>query len=249
MKACKKAAKTGRIHSFETFGTHEGPGIRFVIFMQGCLARCLYCQNPDTWDLNAGKEFSPEEVFKKIKNCKAYIDSSQGGITASGGEPLLQTDFLIELFKLCKNESIHTAIDTSGFSGTENNGNLKKLVELTDLFIVDIKAPQDALHEKITSRGLDEALTFINMLEDAKKSYWVRYVLVPGLNNSKENLEDLRKILDSLKQHKKFEFLPYHTLGRHKWGALNLKYQLDKFSAATASDIKKAEAGLKNSNM
>jgi len=165
---------------------------------------------------------------------------SKGGVTVSGGEPLLQIEFLIDLFKLCKRASIHTAIDTSGLFNVKDK-NLSKLVELTDLFIVDIKASQEDLHKKITSRNLADALFFIDMLEKAKRPYWIRYVLVPGLNNSKEDSKRLKTILSKLKYCKKFEFLPYHALGKHKWQYLGLKYPLGNTRPATPSDIKKAE--------
>jgi len=240
MAVCKKDKKIGYIHSFETFGTLEGPGIRFVVFMQGCLARCLYCQNPDTWELNKGKKNTAEEVFEKIKNYVPYMKFSKGGVTISGGEPLLQIEFLIDLFKLCKRASIHTAIDTSGFFNKKDK-NLPKLIKLTDLFIVDIKASQKDLHKKIASRNIDESLSFIDMLEKAKKPYWIRYVLIPGMNNSKEDLAKLKTILSNLKYCEKFEFLPYHTVGRHKWETLSLKYPLGRFRPATVKDIKAAE--------
>jgi len=236
MKQCK-----GRIHSFESFSTQDGPGIRYVVFMQGCLARCLYCQNPDTWDIDSGSCFSAKDVFEKIERCLPYINSSGGGVTISGGEPLLQPDFLIELFKICKRHSIHTAIDTSAFymSGADIK-KIGSLIGLTDLFIMDIKAAENGLHRKITSRELSEVLFFIKRLEDKNKDYWLRYVLVPGLNDSEEDLKDLKTLLAGLKYCKKFEFLPYHTLGRHKWEYLNLSYPLDGFPCATPDDVKNA---------
>ena len=244
MKLCKKDNKTGRIHSFESFGAHDGPGIRFVVFMQGCRGRCLYCQNPDTWKINAGKKFAAGEVFQKIERCFDYLRFSGGGVTVSGGEPLLQMGFLIELFGLCKNKGIHTAIDTSVFSGQRDTRKLKRLISLTDLFIVDIKAADSSLHKKITSRELDEPLSFIEILEESRRLYWIRYVLIPGLNDSKKDLAALKKILARLKCCEKLEFLPYHTLGRHKWKGLGLKYHLNKIPSATAKDIKRAEKNL-----
>jgi len=241
MKRCNKTA--GRIHSFESFGTHEGPGIRFVIFMQGCLARCLYCQNPDTWPLKKGKLITAEDVYKKIDSCLPYMRASKGGVTVSGGEPMIQPDFLISLFRICKKKSIHTAIDTSGFYNT--NIPLKKintLIGLTDLFIVDIKAASSTLNKKLTSRDLKETMLLLHTLEKRKKPYWIRYVLVPGLNNQKGEIRSLKVILSGLKHCKKFEFLPYHRLGSHKWGHLGLKYPLKKVPAASPRDIERAQA-------
>jgi pyruvate formate lyase activating enzyme len=238
----------GRVHSFESLGTHEGPGIRYVIFMQGCLARCVYCQNPDTWALNEGALISAKEVFQKIDKCLPYIRASNGGVTVSGGEPLLQPEFLIDLFKLCKKRAVHTAIDTSGFLDSPAAGNKKinSLVKLTDLFLVDLKAARPQLHRKLTSRDLKEALDFINMLESSRKPYWIRYVLVPGANSSRPDMEALKNRVAGLKFCEKIELLPYHTLGRHKWQHLGLKYPLEKIRPATAKDIEKAEAVLVN---
>lgn len=243
MKACSEKSIIARAHSIETFGTHEGPGIRFLLFLQGCLARCLYCQNPDTWDMNSGFEISAREVFEKMKRCLPYINSSGGGITVSGGEPLLHVDFLAELFLLCKKEKVHTAIDTSAFYDQRNSTGLGKLIRLTDLFIVDVKAGSEELHRKISSRELSQALGFLRMLEDKKKPYWIRYVLVPGLNDSKKDMESLSEILSGLAWCRKFEFLPYHTLGKHKWKHMGLSYPLDKTPAASAGDLKKAYLG------
>lgn len=247
MKPCK-TDRRGRVHSFESLGTHEGPGIRYVIFLQGCLGRCLYCQNPDTWGLNTGTLITAKEAFQKIEKCLPYIRSSNGGVTVSGGEPLLQPEFLIDLFKLCRKMAIHTAIDTSGFlnSAAGNNKAISGLVKLTDLFLVDLKSAKAQLHRKLTSRSLEEVLSFIKMLESKEKPYWIRYVLVPGVNNAKSDMESLKDRISGLKFCQKVEFLPYHTLGRHKWKHLGLKYRLDKIRPATAKDIEKAEIAIAN---
>lgn len=231
----------GRIHSLESFGTQDGPGIRYVIFMQGCVARCMYCQNPDTWEIKGGTLLSAKEVFEKIERCLPYLNSSNGGVTVSGGEPLLQPDFLIDLFNLCRRNSIHAAIDTSAFypKGIDPK-KINKLISLTDLFIVDIKASSISLHKSITSRGLEEALSFIKKLEKKNKPYWIRYVLIPDLNDSDEDIEGLKSIASNLRNCKKLEFLPYHTLGKHKWEHLGLKYQLENFRVADQGDMKKA---------
>ncbi|MFA5388320.1 MAG: pyruvate formate-lyase-activating protein [Candidatus Omnitrophota bacterium] len=244
MKACKKNSIAGRVHSIESFATQDGPGIRFLVFLQGCSARCLYCQNPDTWELKSGFDMSPEEVLEKVKRCMPYIRASKGGITVSGGEPLLQIDFLIKLFKLCKLNDIHTAVDTSAFFNKPDRKLVEKLIALTDLFIVDIKAARASLHKKITSRELSEVMEFLNILESKKTHYWLRYVLVPKLNDSKKDMEALKKILARLKFCEKFEFLPYHTLGKHKWEYMKLKYPLRNTRPATSQDIKRAQLAL-----
>ncbi|MFA5089546.1 MAG: pyruvate formate-lyase-activating protein [Candidatus Omnitrophota bacterium] len=241
MKRCSCKPVLGRVHSFESFGTHEGPGIRYLIFLQGCLARCLYCQNPDTWGLEEGKAFTPQEVFARIKKCLPYLTASKGGVTVSGGEPLLQPDFLISLFKLCRKRSIHTAVDTSAFYPAHTpRKKINTLIQLTGLFIVDIKAIEERLHKKLTSRVLKEPLSFIAMLERKKRPYWLRYVLVPGINDSKIELKKLKDFIFNLKYCQKFEFLPYHTLGRHKWECLGLRYPLKRVRPATVEDIDRA---------
>lgn len=242
MKPYYRRTHVGRIHSIESFATQDGPGIRFLLFMQGCIAGCLYCQNPDTWNLKSGFDMTAEEVLEKVKRCMPYIKASDGGITISGGEPLLQMKFLVELFRLCKTNNIHTAVDTSAFYDNYDGKLLRKLISLTDLFILDIKAAREMLHKKITSRPLGEAVDFLNILESEKKPYWLRYVLVPGLNNSKKDMQALKKILARLKYCEKFEFLPYHTLGKHKWECMKLKYPLDDTPPAGARHIKKAQA-------
>jgi pyruvate formate lyase activating enzyme len=234
--------KSCRVHSIESFATQDGPGIRFLLFLQGCAARCLYCQNPDTWNLTSGFDMAAAEVLEKVKRCMPYIKASGGGITVSGGEPLLQMEFLIELFRLCKANHIHTAVDTSAFYTSRNETLLKKLISLTDLFIVDIKAVTETLHKKITSRQLGEVFDFLNILEKEKKPYWIRYVLVPGLNDSKKDIQALKKILAGLTRCEKFEFLPYHTLGRHKWECMKLKYPLRNTVPAGPQHLKKARS-------
>lgn len=245
MKRCNSKSHVGRVHSIESFATQDGPGIRFLLFMQGCVASCLYCQNPDTWNLKAGFDMTAEEVAEKVKRCMPYIKASGGGITVSGGEPLLQMEFLVELFRLCKMNNIHTAVDTSAFYNKHDEKLLRKLILLTDLFILDIKAADETLHKKITSRPLGEVLDLLKMLESEKKPYWLRYVLVPKLNDSKKDMQGLKKILGKLKYCEKFEFLPYHTLGKHKWKYMKLKYPLRNTAPASAQDLKKAQALLR----
>jgi len=245
MKQCNKESRAGRIHSIESFATQDGPGIRFLVFMQGCAASCLYCQNPDTWNLKAGFDMSAEEVLEKVKRCMPYIRASNGGITVSGGEPLLQMEFLIELFRLCKKNNIHTAVDTSAFYNNHDRKLLQRLISLTDLFILDIKAAHEALHKRITSKPLKEVIDFLNILESEKKPYWLRYVLVPKLNDSKKDMRDLKNILAGLNCCEKFEFLPYHTLGKQKWEYMKLKYPLRGTSPASPQDLKRALAFIK----
>ncbi len=244
MKVCKGnkiTACQGNIHSLETFGTHEGPGIRFVVFLQGCRGRCLYCQNPDTWKEGAGKIMGAEEIIARLNKCLPYITSSKGGITVSGGEPLLQVDFLRGLFRLCKDRGVHTAVDTSAFYRRRDESKLPALLALTDLFIVDIKAADKQLHKRITSKDQEQVMRFISLLENNKKRYWIRYVLVPGLNDSERDLKKLGKIVSGLCYCGNFEFLPYHTMGKHKWKHLGLNYPLEGKKIAAVEDINRAK--------
>lgn len=180
-------------------------------------------------------------MLEKVKRCLPYIKASGGGITVSGGEPLLQMEFLAGFLGLCKKNNIHTAVDTSAFYGPHNAQLLKKIVSLTDLFIVDIKAASEALHKKMTSRSLSEVLDFLRILESEKKPYWLRYVLVPGMNDSKKDILALKEILAGLECCEKFEFLPYHTLGRHKWEYMKLKYPLPDTLPAGPRQLKRAQ--------
>jgi pyruvate formate lyase activating enzyme len=245
MRTCEKKAVKGKIHSVETFGTHEGPGIRLVVFLQGCRARCLYCHNPDTWKIGGGQETDAHSIFSKLRRCLPYINASGGGITVSGGEPLMQLEFLEELFTLCREGGIHTAVDTAGFFDNRDTERLKRVLGLTDLFIVDLKAADDRLFKRITARELKETRGFIDLLESSGKEYWLRYVLVPGLNDSEESILGLSRVLKGLGSCKHFEFLPYHTLGRHKWEHMGMEYPLEGTRPATDRDVKRATKILK----
>ena len=229
----------GRVHSFETFGAVDGPGIRFVIFMQGCSLQCKYCQNRDTWEINAGNQYSAEELLNKILKYKNYFLASGGGVTVSGGEPLLQYKFLIELFTLLKKENIHTAIDTSG--NVDLTDDMKKLIDLTDLFLLDIKCINDEICKKLTGVSNKKELAFAKYLSSINKPMWIRQVLVPGITDKEEDLLKLKDFIHSLNSVQKVEILPYHDLGRFKWEELGLKYELDGVSPATPEDVSRAK--------
>ena len=229
----------GKIHSFESFGTVDGPGIRYVIFMQGCSLRCKYCQNRDTWDINTGMEYTADELIAKISRYKNYFLSSGGGVTVSGGEPLLQLNFLLELFTKLKALGIHTAIDTSGaFSITED---MKELIDLTDLFLLDIKCINDEICKDLTGTSNKKELEFARYLSNTNKDMWIRQVLVPGYTDREEDLKSLKDFINSLNSVKKIELLPYHNLGKFKWSALGCKYELEDVPAPTEDDINKAK--------
>lgn len=229
----------GRVHSFETFGAVDGPGIRFVIFMQGCSLQCKYCQNRDTWEINAGNQYSAEELLNKILKYKNYFLSSGGGVTVSGGEPLLQYKFLIELFTLLKKENIHTAIDTSG--NVDLTDDMKKLIDLTDLFLLDIKCINDEICKKLTGVSNKKELAFAKYLSSINKPTWIRQVIVPTITDRTEDLLALKDFLSTLTNVEKIELLPYHDLGKSKWIKLGLKYELENIRVANNNDIEYAK--------
>lgn len=231
--------KKARVHSFETFGAVDGPGIRFVIFMQGCSLKCKYCHNRDTWNMNGGMEYTSNELIAKISRYKNYFAVSGGGVTVSGGEPLLQMHFLVELFTKLKALGIHTAIDTSGsFSITDE---MKKLIDLTDLFLLDIKCINDEICKDLTGVSNQRELEFARYLSKNWKDMWIRQVLVPGITDKEEDLKNLRQFISELDTVKKVEVLPYHDLGKYKWAELGCKYELEDVPSATSSDVNRAK--------
>ena len=239
----------GRLHSIETFGTVDGPGVRFVVFFQGCPMRCLYCHNPDTWDIeNASLTLTAEETLAKMtRNLPFY---KTGGITASGGEPLVQIDFLTELFTLAKAEGIHTCLDTSGATFNEKDTErIDKLLAVTDLVMLDIKHTDEGEHLKLTKRSMTAPLAFLNHLNEKGVNVRIRQVLVPGITDTEEQLTALGKIVASVKNLDKVEILPYHELGRVKYEKLGIDYPLEGTRALTDSDAKRAtETVLKAQN-
>ncbi len=238
---------TGFIHSTESFGTVDGPGIRFVFFMQGCNLRCKYCHNPDTWSCIGGKKKTVDECVKIVLKYKNYI--KRGGVTISGGEPLLQIDFVTELLAALKAKGIHTAVDTSGSTfdiddpvSVEKH---QKLLSVCDLFLLDIKHIDDAKHRDITGFSNKNTLDFAKFLSDNGKSMWIRYVLVPTLSDEKEDILSLKAFCDTLKSVEKYEVLPYHTLGVKKYEALGIKYRLDDVLPPDTDTVKMAREILK----
>ena len=238
----------GRISSIETFGSVDGPGIRFVIFTQGCQFRCLYCHNPETWDLNKGYEIDSTELINKALRYKEYW-GNEGGITVSGGEPLLQIDFLISLFKEAKKYGINTCIDTSGGPFEENNINwlnkFKELLNYTDLILLDIKEIDEQKHIKLTGKTNKNILDLAGFLNKLNFPVWIRHVIVPGLTLNIDDLKKLRKFLDTLSNIKKIEVLPYHNLAISKYQELNIKYKLIDTRLPTNEEIELAKNILK----
>ena len=225
-----------KIHSIETFGTVDGPGIRFVVFFQGCNLQCKYCHNRDTWNINDGKYVSVDELFNNILKYKEYIIPN-GGFTASGGEPLLQPHFLISLFKKLKEANIHTAIDTSGM--IEITDTIKELLSLTDLVLLDIKHINSYKCKDLTGFSNEKELNFAKYLSDNSIPIWIRQVIIPGITDSKEDILELKKFINSLNTVKNVELLPYHSLGKHKWEQLGFEYGLKNIRTATLEDINK----------
>ncbi len=228
----------GKIHSFESLGAVDGPGIRFIVFMQGCCLQCKYCQNRDTWDLHGGTTYTVLQVLEKIQKYKNYI-MPDGGVTISGGEPLLQPDFIIALFKALKKEGIHTCIDTSGnFTITDK---IKEVIDLTDLFLLDIKCINDEKCKDLTGVSNQKELDFARYLSAHNKPFWIRQVLIPGITDDETDLLKLKDFIATLPTVERVEFLPYHDLGKFKWTKLHLDYPLEKVRTANQEDIKRAK--------
>lgn len=234
---------TGRVHSLESFGLVDGPGVRYVIFLQGCRMRCKYCHNPETWNLAGGEEYTPEALFQKAYRYRTYWKNN-GGITISGGEPLLQIDFVTEVFGLAKEKGVHTAVDTAGnpFS-TEPEWleKFQKLMEVTDLFLLDIKELDGEKHKELTRWDNSNILQMAQYLSDHGKAMWIRHVLVPDLTDEEQGLRALDAFIQSLKTVERVEILPYHTLGRFKWDKLGVDYPLEGVRTPTDEEVKKAE--------
>lgn len=229
MKECNKLMK-GYIHSLETFGSVDGPGIRFVIFVQGCGMRCEFCHNPDTWNMQKGQEFTSDELLEKAIRYKSYW-GKDGGITVSGGEALMQIDFLIDLFKKAKKQGINTTLDTSGNPFTRKEPFFTKFNELmkyTDLILLDIKHINDEEHIKLTGQTNKNILDMAKYLSEIKKPVWIRHVLVPERNDYDNYLIELDNFIKELDNVQRVEVLPYHTLGVYKWQELGIENHLEK---------------------
>lgn len=230
----------GKIHSIETLGTVDGPGIRYVLFTQGCLLRCQYCHNADTWELDAGKQITVPEIMNELLTYLPFIQPSGGGITVSGGEPLLQIPFLLELFKECKKKGIHTTIDTSGGCFSNSKLFIKQLEDLlqyTDLILLDLKQINRKKHLTLTGMANDHILEFAKFLSNRKIPVWIRHVLVPAVTDDPEDLHKLGEFIGTLQNVQKVEVLPYHKLGVYKWEALGYEYPLLKVDPPSEQDV------------
>ena len=235
------------IHSFESFGAVDGPGIRFVVFMQGCNMRCRYCHNPDTWKRNCGTEYDVETVVKRALRFKSYWGES-GGVTVSGGEALLQIEFLTEFFKALKKEGVHTCLDTAAgpYRDTpEYKEKFDLLMQYTDLVLLDLKEIDSHKHKDLTGIPNENILLCAKHLDELKKPIWVRHVLVPTITDNDEDLTKLSEFIGTLSNVEKVEVLPYHSLGVHKWEALKIPYTLTGINAPNAQSIAHARSILK----
>ena len=235
----------GIVHSFESFGSVDGPGVRCVVFLQGCSMRCKYCHNPDTWS-GDGEEYTPLQLFDKVYKYRTYWgkNSEKGGVTVSGGEPLLQIEFVTEFFRLLKDKGVHTALDTSGqpFSdSTEFIEKFDRLLKYTDLVLLDLKHMDSDAHKQLTGHGNENILKMAQYLSDKGVPMWIRRVLVPGITDDEGELGNLSQFIKTLKTVEKAEVLPYHTLGLFKWEKLGITYPLKDVPTPDKEQVEKAK--------
>ncbi len=221
----------GYVHSIDSFGTVDGPGIRMIVFMQGCPLRCSYCHNPDTWNTNSGELMTPANILDKYEKIKDY---TKGGITVTGGEPLLQIEFVVELFKLCKQNNIHTCIDTSGATFCDKKKEqFDELIKYTDLVLLDIKHIDSEQHRALTGVGNESILRFAEYLSEVRKDVWIRHVVIEGITLVEKYLLRLGRFLAGLKNIKALDIIPYHTMATQKYKQLNMLYPLEGIPATT----------------
>ncbi len=233
----------GRVHSFETFGTLDGPGTRFVLFLQGCMFRCKYCHNRDTWPVDEGQLYSVEELVNEILPYTPFFDTSGGGVTVTGGEPLLQRQFVCVLFKILHFHGIHTCLDTSGFvPPTAYGTELDKLLSHTELVLLDIKQMDAAKHLALTGAVQAPTLAFARYLQQIHKPTWIRYVVVPGHTDDLADVRALAEFVAPMSNVEKVELLPYHHLGEHKWRAYGEQSPLEGVPSPTLEKLARIQA-------
>lgn len=235
----------GYVHSTESFGTVDGPGVRFVVFVQGCPMRCLYCHNPDTWEMNTGTQMDTDEIISAYKRNEMFY-ANGGGITVTGGEPLMQIDFVTELFTKAKEKNIHTCLDTSGIAYNESNAafieKLDKLMDVTDLIMLDIKHIHPEKHKDLTSQPNEQILKFAEYTATKQVPLWIRHVVVPKITDDEDDLFELGYFIGGLSNLKALDVLPYHTMGKPKYEKLGMEYPLKDTPAMeknTAMELKK----------
>ena len=215
----------GYINKIETMGLVDGPGIRVVIFLQGCPMRCIYCHNPETWQKEINTQMTKEELLEIILKYKPYFEKN-GGVTFSGGEPLFQKEFLLEILKLCKQNNIHTCLDTSGYGD-----NVEEILDYTDLVLFDVKALNEKDYKYITGREINKSLEFLELCQKKSKKIWIRQVILPGFNDNEEYIKKLKNFIKKISNVEKVELLPYHTMGINKYEELKIPYKLKDLKA------------------
>ncbi|MCK5819741.1 MAG: pyruvate formate lyase 1-activating protein [Psychromonas sp.] len=219
----------GQIHDIETFGTVDGPGIRFIVFLQGCLMRCKYCHNRDSWPIEGGKKMTVDQLMQDLLQYRHFMESSGGGVTLSGGEAMLQPEFVLAMFQACHLEGIHTCLDTNGFVRRIDE-TTKKVLEHTDLVLLDIKQMDNKKHIDLTHVSNKYTLEFTKYLAEHDQPIYLRYVVVPEYTDCEKDIHDLGRFIEPMKNIIKIELLPYHELGKHKWTAMGKIYPLDAIS-------------------
>ena len=230
----------GNIDSFESMGLVDGPGVRFVVFMQGCPLRCAYCHNPETWSDEKKIQMTPSDLLKKILKYKPYF-GDEGGVTFSGGEPLHQPEFLLEALKECKKNGIHTCLDTSGAGE-----NYDEILDYCDLIILDVKELDEEKYKKLTGQNMDWFKNFLKKCQEKHKKMWLRQVIVPGYNDTEESVLKLKDFVSKLHNIEKVELLPYHSMAKEKYKKLGIKYRLENVLDMNKEKCKKLEKLLNN---
>ncbi|HZJ83815.1 MAG TPA: pyruvate formate-lyase-activating protein [Clostridia bacterium] len=236
----------GRIHSIETMGTVDGPGIRYVVFMQGCPLRCIFCHNRDAWDPKAGEEISIDELMEDIDKYHDFMERSGGGVTATGGEPTMQAEFTKELFTRVKEKGLNTTMDTSGFIEVED---AKELLEVTDLVLLSIKQVVEEKHKEITGVGTRKIIRFLDYLKEIGKPVWIRYVIIPGYTDAPEDLERLALMLKEYDNIELVDILPYHDMGMYKWEEMGYDYPLKGVPVPSKDEVRVAKAVFKGHDL
>lgn len=231
---------TGRIHSIESFGTVDGPGIRFIVFFQGCVMRCLYCHNPDTWDIKAGRLITVDELMQEIVSYKHFLKPNGGGVTASGGEAMLQAEFINQWFKACHTAGISTCLDNNGYVKHYTQP-IKDLVQETDLVMLDLKQINNDIHKKLTGITNQYTLDFAHYLQQQHKPTWIRYVVVPGWTDDDNSAHLLGQFTQAMENIERIELLPLHKLGEHKWQNLGWKYELESTQPPSSETLERIQ--------
>ena len=236
----------GRIHSIETCGAVDGPGLRYIVFTQGCPLRCKYCHNPDTWKATDGQETTTEELIEDIVKYKSFMEASHGGVTVSGGEPFLQPEFLKDLLIRCKENGLHTAVDSSGYVDLKV---ADPILDYTDLVLLDIKSYNKEVFKSLTGVPLDRTIAFAKHLEERGIPIWLRYVFVPNLTDNHEDIEHLAQFLSTLTNLQRIDILPFHKMGEYKWEQLGYDYTLTDTKEPSVEETNAAAAIFKKYNL